>query len=222
MMTRLQLSLLLAAFCITAIAAAPPATQDAGGLIFEETFKGELKPDWVWLREDKPAWRIEAGSLHVKVGPGSLWDQSNSAKNVLLVAVPSADVSAEVSVTSRPQDQAEQATLLYYADEDNYVKLCKEWMTGKQNVVLAREEKGKGQFVAGKPSDGETLRLRLTRRGAEVIGEYSTDVGKEWVEVGKCAAPVGSEMKIGLVAHGANAGEAREAAFKNFRITKAK
>jgi regulation of enolase protein 1 (concanavalin A-like superfamily) len=211
MITRLQ----FAAFFL--LIAAAPATQP----IFQETSDGKLSDGWSWLREDTSAWSIKDHALHLNVSTGSLWEKANSAKNVLLRDLPGdSDICVEVTATSSPKDQAEQATILWFVDEDNYVKLCKEMMNGKQNVVLAREENAKGTWIAGHAVDAATIRLRLTRRDNSLLAYYSTDEGATWTQVGGSRLPAGKSFKVGLVAHGANSGDAREATFKEFRIGK--
>jgi regulation of enolase protein 1 (concanavalin A-like superfamily) len=217
------LSLVVAAM----IAAAPPttapvATESSKDALFEENFDDKLADGWTWVREDRDAWRIENGALHLKVFPGSLFGGGNDAKNVLIRPLPAQDdISIEVTITNDPKEQAEQATLLWYADDDNYVKLCKEQMSGKQNVVLAREEAGKGAFVASVPSAAPTLRLRLTRHADKIAADFATGQDEAWNHVGSCPPPAGADLKLGLIAHGAKAGSQGEAEFDRLRVSMA-
>ena len=55
-----------------------------GNVIFEETFDGGFAEDWVWLREVPAAWRVGDGVLSLRSLPGTLWGETNTARNFLL------------------------------------------------------------------------------------------------------------------------------------------
>src|SRR5207247_9278141 len=97
-----------------------------------------------WLREDAAAWKLETGALKIKALPGTLFYKTNNAKNVLLRKSPTAGTEAEpvafeATVESAPAKDAEQVGILFYVDDDNYVKVVREYLKGKTSAVLARE-----------------------------------------------------------------------------------
>ncbi|MBW7460832.1 hypothetical protein K0U00_42880, partial [Paenibacillus sepulcri] len=66
-----------------------------------------------WLREDKAGWRSEGEALHIAALPGSLWEDSNNARNILIRSEGLAGaVRLEVEVTLAPERNSEQAGLL--------------------------------------------------------------------------------------------------------------
>jgi regulation of enolase protein 1 (concanavalin A-like superfamily) len=192
--------------------------------MFEDPFKSKLSNGWSWVREDPKAWRIDDDGLHVRALPGTLWLAANSAKNVLLRAVPDANgFTLEATVANAPAQGGEQAGLIAYRDDDNYVKLVKEFLDGKQWIVLAREEGAKGAPVAKIPVDGKApARLRLEITATEAIASAQADAGDagEWKPIGKCplAGEASSPLKVGLVAHGGSQDADRWATFRDFRI----
>src|SRR5438477_6783445 len=121
--------LLLIAFLFVAAVAAAPDTSP----LFQDSFKEKLAPGWSWLREHKADWRLKDGALQIHATPGNLWEGENGAHNLLLRAPPDGvkSFAAEVTVSHTPVTFGEQAGLLWYRDDDNYVKLVKEFYDGK-------------------------------------------------------------------------------------------
>jgi regulation of enolase protein 1 (concanavalin A-like superfamily) len=199
----------VAAGCGEGRSPAPPAAIEPFG----------LRGGWTWVREHAAARRVEGGDLLLRAIPGSLWEKENSARNLLLRAIPPpADpVEAEVVVTSSPAVQAEQAGLLWYVDDDHYVKLVREFTDGAVHAVMVIEDGPKvAVYGEKKKLSGESTRLRLSRAGGKLTGSYREGAG-EWKPVGEGALPGGGEARIGLFAHGAPGAGDRWARFGGFR-----
>jgi regulation of enolase protein 1 (concanavalin A-like superfamily) len=215
LMTLAAAAVLLGAGC--APTAEPPATA-----LFEDPFGAALADGWSWIREDAKAWRLEGGTLHIRALPGSLWEKENTAKNVLVRALPAVDgpVTVEVSVTSAPAVQAEQAGLLWYGDDDHYVKLVREFTDNALQAVMVIEDGTKLAVVGEKKKlpAGDSASFRLVRANGKLTGQYKGADGT-WKDVGTCDAP--SWVKVALFAHGAPTPETdRWARFGGFRVTK--
>ena len=194
------------------LAAAPAA------VLFEDRFDGKLAAGWSWVREDKDDWRLEGGALRIRATPGNLWEARNGARNLLLRPPPEGTKSfvAEVTVTNAPATFGEQAGLLWHADDDNYVKLVKEFYDDKVWVVLAAEQGGKAQYKES-PCPADTVTFRLTVSGDAIVGAFRPDGAAAWTQVGRYPFK-GAGAKIGINAHHAPAGTQRWALFKDFRI----
>ena len=190
---------------------------------FEERFDGKLAEGWSWVREDKSDWRIKDGTLQIRATPGNLWEAENTARNLLLRPAPkdAKSFAAEVTVTHAPVTFAEQAGLLWYRDDDNYVKLMKEFYDGKTSVVLAAEQSGKAVYRES-ACPAETVTFRLTVAGDEVLGQYRPEGANAWISVGKLPFKPGDGARIGLNAHHAPAGTQRWAVFRKFRVIDAR
>ncbi|GAA2337307.1 hypothetical protein GCM10009854_11770 [Saccharopolyspora halophila] len=195
-----------------------------------DEFTGEvLGEQWNWVREDAANWRVGDGALSITSQRGDLQADDNTAKNLALQEV-NGDWSAETRVSfSRPiERENEQAGLLAYADDDNYVKLAWEMADvgaeiNERRLVLLSERDGEvsTQEITGANAqrllDGGALWLRLTKTGDAYRAYYSTD-GETYRFFGPATMdrnPTGA----GLMAFN-RAGESTDlaASFGHFRI----
>ena len=209
---------LAAAVLLVLIAGA--ADDKGAGVLFEDRFDGKLAGGWSWVREDKDDWRFEGGALQIRATAGNLWEGSNGARNLLLRPPPKEvnAFTAEVTVTHAPATFGEQAGLLWYVDDDNYVKLVKEFYDGKVWVVLAAEQGGKAQYKES-ACPAETVTFRLTVSGDRIVGAFRAGGAADWTEVGRYPFKAAG-ARIGVNAHHAPAGTQRWAVFKDFRIVR--
>ena len=211
---------MLAVLAFFAAAAVAPAEKDPP-VLFEDAFEEGLAAGWSWVREDKNDWRVADGSLQVRATPGNLWEGQNTARNLLLREPPK-DVkafTAEVTVAHTPIAFGEQAGLLWYRDDDNYVKLVKEFYDGKTWVVFAAERNGKAEYREA-DCRAEWVTFRLTVAAADqVTAAFRAVGGTDWKLVGEFTFPAKGDTRIGLTAHHAPAGSERRAHFRDFRIT---
>ena len=70
-----------------------------------------------------------------------------------------AGLTIEVSVCNQPVLQGEQAGLIWYVDDANYIKLVKESPDNRIWIVLAREEHDEPALVDEVPVVADTARL---------------------------------------------------------------
>jgi regulation of enolase protein 1 (concanavalin A-like superfamily) len=189
-------------------------------LVFEEEFEGALERDWRWVREEPEAWRLEDGVLHVRTLPGTLWGERNNAKNLLLRPErPAAlGLASMVTVFNQPMLQGEQAGLIWYVDDANYVKLIKESLEGSVWIVMGREEDDAPVLVNRVPYLPETVRLRLLYSREKMIGQYWADDTATWITVGECEPLPYPQVQLGLFSHGGPEDKAHWAQFTRFGI----
>ncbi len=188
-------------------------------IIFADNFTDALAADWLWLREEPSAWCAAEGTLHLRALPGTLWGANNTARNFALrPAQPLREgLAAEVTVTNQPVIHAEQAGMIWYCDDDNYVKFIKESLDGTVWIIMAREEEGQSALVNRIPALAETVRLRLTLVEGQVTGQFCIADG-DWQTVGACAPVQKGDVHIGLFTHGGPADEEHWAQFAAFRM----
>ncbi|MBO9314653.1 MAG: hypothetical protein J7456_02565 [Chloroflexus sp.] len=97
-----------------------------------------LAPEWFWVRENQNKWSLLAklGSLRIATQYGTL--DGGTANNILLRPAPvvSYELSTRVQIDSVQNYQ--EAALMLYRDDDNYVKLSKlhhsylhQWLPGQ-------------------------------------------------------------------------------------------
>jgi regulation of enolase protein 1 (concanavalin A-like superfamily) len=207
---------------LAAIALAVLVLQDKA--LFEEKFAGKLSDGWTWLREDASGWKLEGGALQIKAQPGKIWYKTKTAKNVLTRVLPAAGtadapVSIEVTVEGSPETNSEQCGLYFYLDDSNFVKIIREQLKGKTNILLVQEVKNIPQPQPAKEEAAASVRLRLTWTGTKVSGAYKA--AGDWIAVGEAEIPPVTSASAGLASHGGAADADRWSKFSDFRISKA-
>src|SRR5947207_15633647 len=111
---------------------------------------------WQWLREDRGNWRIEDKHLQIAAQRGTLWtNKRNDAKNILLRPWPADVKDADITVTIRfaPEQGGEQAGVMLYFGDDDYVKIVREFLDGKRWIVMGREQAGEPKQIATQEED---------------------------------------------------------------------
>jgi len=133
---------------------------------FTDDFRAsQLADSWTWLNEVSGAWTLTDGALRLRSLPGNLWAKQNTAKNILLHPLPAlADrTSTTVAMKSAPSAAFEQAGLIWFADEDNYVKLIREHFGGRDIINLVAEDSAQPRIfraLDGHPAN--PLNLKFT------------------------------------------------------------
>jgi alpha-glucuronidase len=146
-----------------------------------------LGPQWRWVRPDESTRRVSDGALVLTAQPGDLQGAANTARNVALQDV-NGDWTVESKLAfSRPlAADNEQAGVLAYADDDNYVKLAWEMAdanaaTNKLRVVLLTEQAGTASAIQVTGAEAQhivrngQLWLRLAKTGSTYKAYYSSD-----------------------------------------------
>ncbi|NUQ66403.1 MAG: DUF1349 domain-containing protein, partial [Pirellulales bacterium] len=138
------------------------------------------------------------GSIH-RAGPAPL------AKNLFLLDVPQRDEPDFVVTTClegfRPMSNWQQAGLIVYNDDDNYLKLVCEFSIPGQSIVNALAET-QGQSTITKfwvPLSPERVWLRLVKRG-NVYECSSSDDGKTFHVYADVAWGTAPPKQVGLLA----------------------
>ncbi len=169
-----------------------------GDALLKENFEGKLDADLQWLREDKTEWRIEDSKLHVRSQFGRIWG-GNDAKNLLLFKVlPTQEMAARVTVAHEPKEKWEQAGILWYVDDDNFVKLISEQIDGKMYIVVAREIAGRGKVISKIEVPTANLELRLKVESDGVTGQWRLKDEDRWSDCDKCTFEAKGKRRFGL------------------------
>ena len=188
--------------------------------LFEDGFDGRLAPGWEWVREDKDEWRIREEGLEVHSQFGRIWG-GNDAKNLLLAKkVKPENMAAVVSVAHEPKEKWEQAGLLWYVDDDNFVKLISEQIDGKMYVVTAREQDRERKVVGKLEVPSANIQLRLKVELKKVTGQWRPDQEAEWIDAGTCEFTAKGKPRFGIFTQNGSADTVRWVRFDNFSIEK--
>ncbi len=189
-----------------------------GKVLFKDGFDGELQPAWQWVRGDADQWRLGHSELHVQSQPGRIWG-GNDAKNILLVRPSkSSDIEARVNVAHSPHEKWEQAGLLWYVDDDNFVKLISEHIDGKMYAVIAREQAGRGRVFGKVEASAANMQLRLVIRANHVKGQWRIKETDAWPDSGECDFKVPGQARIGLFTQNGSKNQVRWVRFDSFMI----
>ena len=169
-----------------------------GDVLLQEDFQGKLHADLTWVREDKSQWRVEDGQLVVRSQAGRIWG-GNDAKNLLLFkALPLQKMAARVTVAHKPKEKYEQAGLLWYVDDDNFIKLISEQIDGKMYIVVAREIAGRGKVISKIEVPTANLQLRLLVEPDGVTGQWRLEDEDDWSNADKCTFDAKGKPRFGL------------------------
>ena len=170
--------------------------------LFAEAFTDKLADGWTWLREDPKGWRLDKGTLIVRTSTGGLWQKENDGRNLLLRTPPRVQdgkLAVEVLVDIEPTNLFENAGLIWYYDDDNYVIMVKEKIGNEIHMQFVAEKDGQLHAGVHKTlNDAKSVRFRMVVEKGEVTGSYRISPREDWVRVGQCSLPVRGEPKVGL------------------------
>ena len=176
-----------------------------------DDFNEALAPGWSWVDEDSTHWSLSAapGALRIITQGQSLYN-ADKPKNLLLRDALAGDFEIMTKVTFDPQRDFQQAAILIYQDEDNFVLLnrgfCGVEGCPGGGVFMENEMNGETLFDNPGPRAAVSLQmtwLRLQKAGTTYTGFYSAD-GQRWTELGRVENPL-QPTKVGLTANNSNA-----------------
>ncbi|MCK3684709.1 glycoside hydrolase family 3 C-terminal domain-containing protein [Maribellus sp. YY47] len=155
-----------------------------------DEFNGAVGSQWQWIRENTATHSLSAndGSLTITSEIGDVSEGTNNAKNILLQSANN-DWTAETKLTaSRMPSQPENAGILAYQDDDNFVKLMFRAVikTTRQRepqpgtIDLMMEENGIAKSLASfnlknEITGDQSLILKLDKKGSIYTAYYSLD-----------------------------------------------
>ncbi len=163
-----------------------------------EEFDGAVGNQWNWIRENQANYSLSKnpGSLTITTETGDISENSNNAKNIMLQSANSDWVAETKLVCSRIPSQPENAGIVAYQDEHNFVKLMLRaatkttrsgWNTSGGQVKpgtidLVVEENGIAKSVASfnlqeSITGNNALVLKLEKKGNVYTGYYSVNGG---------------------------------------------
>ena len=184
---------------------------------YSDEFTGGLDADWTWVRPD-PAATAAGGTLNWPVQTADLTGPGGTA-GVLLRDAPAGDYIAETKVTLDLGEDVvrnfQQAGMIAYVGDDDFARLSTVAIWNTRQVEFGRELPYAGQTSYGGTIPGTpgltTTWLRLAHRIDPGNGEHEYRAGvsrdgRNWAWGGVWTFPAGTTPRIGLIAHGAQAG----------------
>jgi hypothetical protein len=167
-----------------------------------DEFKAPGK-QWNVVRPNASACAVDGGMLKITTGAGDVTLANNNASNIVLQSA-NGDWTAETKLTTSavPSNPAQNAGLIAYEDDDNFVKLVygapvfgrgmpqvQPGQTMPGSVQLVAEDNGNNKTtvnvsLAGVNLKSDTIWLRLAKQGSRYTAYYSVD-GKKFTKVGQ-------------------------------------
>nr|MDT0657493.1 ThuA domain-containing protein [Micromonospora sp. DSM 115978] len=198
-----------------------------------DEFTGDTLDKCRWdaiVREDPATYRVTDGQLRIDVPNGDIYTGNNTGPtNFILQNGPVGDWTIQTKVDgSLLDEQYQQAGLLVYADDDNYLKLdfIADNAVGQpvSRRIEFRSEIG-AEVQNPQPNATELTsavwHLRLARVGDTYTAAYSAD-GVEWTTFESLTnAAVGAAPKVGLFSLSGNQTASKTVAFDYFRLSTA-
>ena len=188
--------------------------------LFVDPFLSPPARPWTWIRES-PENRKTDGGLCIRLEPGGLMGGAKDARNILIRPLPAEARSVAVNVETHHASQFEQAGLILYGDDDNYVKLVREFVDGSTWIVLVVEVAARPNVAAKVPlPEGETTWLCMEIQGEKIKASGWGD-SKAVVTVGEVDFPPEILRRVGIFTQSGQAGADRWARFRDFSIRRA-
>ncbi|WP_370517512.1 ThuA domain-containing protein [Pseudactinotalea sp. HY160] len=182
---------------------------------------------WDVVRPDYDHLRVIDGRLELDALTGDIYGTDNSGTgNFVLQDAPEGDWTVETLVDADSfSRQYEQAGLIAYVDDDNYVKLdvlatSTEGSAVTRNLELRSEIGGVVQDPQPSQSgvDQGVWHLRLQKEGTTLTGSYSAD-GEAWTQFESVTnADVANIGRVGLFTLAAGSTAQPTATFDYFRV----
>jgi Protein of unknown function (DUF1349) len=194
--------------------AAATAAVPAFRFLAYENFNGKLHLNWKPVRPDETHYSLtkNPGKLTITTQQGTIHADEKarnepSAKNIFLIDNPlsrDVDFTVTTSISSfTPTVAYQQAALIIYDDDDNYLKWSYEYnwrKAGGQTICLVQETDAKVEHtnVDINPAP-ERIWLRLTKHGSQYEFASSTD-GKTYTTHGQKEWGNGEPRGLGILA----------------------
>ncbi len=161
---------------------------------------------WSWLREDRSAWRLTGTHLEITTQKGALNEtEYNNVKNLLLRAPIDSSFVIETKVTFAPDQLYHNAGIVYYVDDDNYIRVSRGWSEFVNGVWFESEVGGAVSFEFNPNVIENTVWLRLERKKIGNVWKFastwSTDGAHyDYIAFAKDVNLDHSKAKVGLQA----------------------
>lgn len=162
-----------------------------------------LNENWYWPRP-YGSWNLynHLGFLRIATDGQDLWGAGGHPNSIVLRSVPGGDWTATTRLQFSPSTDYQQAGIILYGDDDNYVKLVFGHDTAMGGTAVEfTNESGASPWQLPKVGvNTPAIFLRLVKSGSTYLGYYSLD-NASWAYVGQFPSGPNS-ARIGLIAQG--------------------
>ena len=178
-----------------------------------DEFDGTLGSQWKWIRENKPNYSLskKSGALTITSEVGDVSEATNNAKNILLQSANNDWTIETKLVCSRIPAQPENAGILVYQNDENFVKLMfraaikttnnTQPQPGTIDLIMEENDIAKSIATFNLKSEivgNKVLILKLVKIGSMYNAFYSLD-GVKFETLGTADILL-KDIKAGLIA----------------------
>lgn len=179
-----------------------------------------LAAGMAWIREDGSKWTaVDKNTVTMRAGSSGLWATQNAAVNILHRSAPIAgDGEVLVKLSGATKSSYEEAGVIMYGNDDNYVALQRKHANGSPVLAVVTEANGSANenTKIAAPANADVW-LKLVRAGNQYTGSYSLD-GTSFTAIGTITnAAVAATAKAGVLAVGSSTGNT-PFTFSEFKI----
>ena len=164
---------------------------------------------WSFVRADSSMVYLTGTALQIRTQPGALNGippkdgPTNSVKNIVLQPSPSGTFRMETRLVFKPDSSFHNAGLIYYINDDNYVRLSRGVFGITNGLWMEWEVDGNPELAFVDQVAVASVYLRLSRTNGSIFsGSYSLN-GTSWLPVATRTINFGSSLpapRIGLQA----------------------
>ena len=144
-----------------------------------------LNSRWSWLREDRPFWSLNGSELQITTQRGALnGTDYNDVRNMLLQDAPaSGDFRFFTKLDFSPDSSLHNAGLVYYVDDDNYIRVSRGRHDAVNGVWMETEVNGWPQIAFVHDISANPIYLRLSRVSGDVFRSMYSINGTDWTMI---------------------------------------
>lgn len=145
-----------------------------------------LGSQWSWVRENKSNWFLTGTSLEIRTESGALngtiqnSSATNSVKNILLQSPPPGTFRFETRLSFNPDTSFQNAGLIYYLDDDNYIRVSRGVFSQTNGVWMEWEVDGKTLMTFVDNVKVASIYLRLSRTNGVIFSATYSVNGTTW------------------------------------------
>jgi beta-lactamase regulating signal transducer with metallopeptidase domain/regulation of enolase protein 1 (concanavalin A-like superfamily) len=183
-----------------------PGPARKGKVLALDDFDGKLGLEWDIVNPNSSNYSLtkKPGTLTITTKKGHFSKDNKDYENVFLLdlpATPAQDFQITTCLSSfQPKAHWNQAGILCWDDEDNYLKLVYEW-AGRTAFTVGHEVNGHDRYTyRPAPSKTDRLWLRITKQGASYRCASSTD-GKSFASCGSATWNENGPERVGIFAN---------------------
>jgi regulation of enolase protein 1 (concanavalin A-like superfamily) len=143
---------------------------------FDQTEKSAF---WTWVREDDTHYTWTGSALQIVTQQGTLAGTINSTRNILLTESPPEDFRLTTRLTFSPSEVGQEAGLILYRDDDNYVYISSSYDDEGSSLKTVSESQGVTSTHSTDNVFGSTVYLRVDKSGDQ-YAMYASGDGEAW------------------------------------------